>query len=466
MVDKKVVILDGTRTEDRHLEPILTLLTDALKKKYTTQIKQFRLRHIEIKHCIGCFNCWVKTPGKCIYNDGGADVLQDILKCDILVLFTPVVFGGYSSELKKIIDRFLPFWLPFFQKIHGETHHPFRYPTLSRLIGIGVHSQPSKNISKCFKMLVGRNAKNLYPTSYTANVISSADSKEKLSSQFQALLTVKDEIPRSNSLISFMNNIPPEVDTVSVGNRTVLLLVGSPKLKKPSTSEVLGFSLLKKLEKRGWKTESLTLSESILKGKEGQKVLFSAVKKAGIILLAFPLYIDTLPFLVIKTLELITRKKKEVMQPYCEKYLLAIINNGFPEAYQNAPALSVCQNFALESGMIWAGGLAMGAGEALLSGQPITGFKGYKSIFRPPLYHVNQALNLTATSLSYGHPVPGKAVQLMMQKPIPFMSFNFWRYIYMQLVKRIVEREVKENGFNKRALYDKPYEQRCSDEKF
>ncbi len=455
MSEKKIIILDGTRSEDEHLEPILALLTDALEKKYATQIKRFRLQHIEINHCIGCFNCWVKTPGRCIYNDGGTTVLQDILRCDILVLFTPVVFGGYSSELKKIIDRLLPLWLPFFQKIHRETHHPLRYRTLPRLIAVGVHPQPSEENSECFKILAGRNAKNLYPSSYSASVVCSTDSREKLSNQFQVLLTKKDVLPCPNSLIALMDNTVSETKTVSIRERKILLIVGSPKLRKPSTSAVLGNSLLKKLERQNWNTEVLILSKSML---EEQKGLFSAIDRASIILIAFPLYIDTLPFLVIKMLELIKRKKEEVMEPQCLKYLMAIVNNGFPEAYQNAPALAVCRNFALEAGMVWAGGLAMGAGEGLLSGNPITGFKGYKSILRPPLYNVNQAVKLTATSLSHGRPVPGKAVRLMGGKPFPFISFNFWRYIYVQVVKRIAEREIKKNGLNKKALYDKPYQ--------
>ncbi|MCI5211843.1 MAG: flavodoxin family protein, partial [Candidatus Electrothrix sp. ATG2] len=138
MSKQKVVILDGTRPEDKHLDSILALLIDVLQQHNGTKIQKFTLQAIKINHCIGCFNCWLKTPGRCIHHDAGVDILRAIQDCTSLFFFSPIVFGGYSSELKKIVDRFLPMSLPFFKKAHGETHHLLRYPKSIRFFGIGV----------------------------------------------------------------------------------------------------------------------------------------------------------------------------------------------------------------------------------------------------------------------------------------------------------------------------------------
>ena len=142
---RKTVILDGTRSCDKHLDPILALLTDAVHKYHGGRTQIFKLRDIKLNPCIGCFNCWVKTPGKCIHRDAGTPILRAILNSDALIVFTPVVFGSYSSELKKGLERFLPILLPFFKKIHNEIHHVARYPFFPRLVGIGISPSLRKN---------------------------------------------------------------------------------------------------------------------------------------------------------------------------------------------------------------------------------------------------------------------------------------------------------------------------------
>jgi multimeric flavodoxin WrbA len=453
MPHKKVIILDGTRPGDKHLNAILALLTEELECQ-GTKIQTFTLRNIQFNHCIGCFNCWIKTPGKCIHTDAGAEIIQSILHSDTLILFTPVIFGGYSSELKKITERFLPIVLPFFRQVHGETHHPPRYPTLSRFLGIGLHPHPLNKESDCFKKLVGRNAINISPTSYAAEVFNSMNTPELLRSQFQELLSRTDAPPWRKEMTKLLRN-PPAAPKISTGNRRALLIIGSPKIKSPSTSVILGGHILKKIKQYGWQTELLTLKQNLRNEKE-QCALCSAIDRADTILLASPLYCDTLPFLVTQALETIASHRKTIKnaQP---KNLTAIINSGFPESYQNAVALAICQNFAFECGMTWLGGLAMGAGEGLLSGQPATGFKGLYGVKRPPLYHINRALNITAAALSAGHPIPEKAVRLIARKPFPIISFDTWRWVYTKISKRLWEKEAGKNGLHKEKLFDRPH---------
>ncbi|MCI5166294.1 MAG: flavodoxin family protein [Candidatus Electrothrix sp. GM3_4] len=451
---RKIVILDGTRSCDKHLDPILALLTDVVHKYHSDRTQIFKLQDIKLNPCIGCFNCWVSTPGKCIHGDAGPDILQAIVNSNTVIFFTPVVFGGYSSELKKIVDRFLPTVLPFFEELHGETNHRARYLSSPRFIGVGVQSHPQKREAKCFKMLVGRNAINCNVSKYAAEVVASTDSPETLYSQFQALLSRSDRLPwrsEASSLLKEKNFLPKS----STGKHRALLIVGSQKIKHPSTSSFLGEYLLKRLKKHDWKTESLTLGRDLL-DERGQDNLCSSVDEADTILLFFPLYVDTLPFLVTKALEVMAlrRNTADVVRP---KRLFALINSGFPEPYQSAVALAVCRNFALECDMIWAGGLVMGCGEGLLSGQSAAGFKGLRGLKRPPLYYINRALKLSADALAEGHPVPEKAKRLIAKKPIPLITFSLWRQIFIKLGKSIWVKEATLNGVTKEKLFDRPY---------
>ncbi|MCI5139130.1 MAG: hypothetical protein D3922_12110, partial [Candidatus Electrothrix sp. AR1] len=318
---RKTVILDGTRSCDKHHDPILALLTDAVHKYHDGRTETFSLRNIKFNHCIGCFNCWLKTPGRCIYNDAAADILQTIVNSNTVIFFTSIVFGGYSSELKKIIDRFLPIGLPFFKTINGETHHPPRYPNFPRIIGIGIQATPQKEQSNCFKILVGRNAINLH-SDYVAEVVSSMDSPKTLRSQFQAMLSRTDKLPWRKDVSSLIKNTT-RVEKIFIGNRRALLLIGSPKINNPSTSALLGEHLLKQLKKNDWETESLNINECF---KKGESNLCSAIDRADTIIISFPLYIDTLPYQVTKAIE--------VMAYHCNitraKNFLAIVNNGFP----------------------------------------------------------------------------------------------------------------------------------------
>lgn len=453
---EKTIILNGARFEDKHLDSINTLLTDEIHKHHGGRVRTFMLRDIKIKPCTGCFNCWIKTPGRCIHADAGPDILREILNSDTVILFTPVVFGGYSSELKKIADRFLPIVLPFFRKIHGETHHPPRYSKFPRFIGLGVSPHPRKELSHCFKTLVGRNALNLPPSYYTyiAEVLDSTESSKVLREQLRNLLFRKDKLPLREKFTLSIQNTSSELE-VWTGSRKALLVTGSQKTGQTSTSAVLGKNLLGRLKKHGWATETLKLTENLLR-EERLCDLYSAVDRADTILIAFPLYFDTLPFMMTKLFEIIAchRKKVKNSRP---KRIIAVVNNALPEAHQNMVALAVCRNFAMECGMSWAGSLAMGSGEALVSGQSLTGFTGFKGLKRPPLYYVVRALNMTAAALAEGHPVPEKAAQLIAKKPVPCIPFNLWRWMYIKIAKRLWEKAAFKNGLNRKEMLGRPY---------
>jgi len=87
----------------------------------------FDLAEQTMEPCTGCFNCWVKTPGVCIFKDDTVKLLREEILSDRVLYLCPVTWGSYSPAMKIFQDRSLGRVLPFFKTVKGETHHPHRY---------------------------------------------------------------------------------------------------------------------------------------------------------------------------------------------------------------------------------------------------------------------------------------------------------------------------------------------------
>ena len=218
-----------------------------------------------------------------------------------------------------------------------------------------------------------------------------------------------------------------------------LLLVGSPRGQK-STSMSLGTYLLDQLNERGLETETVFIQRS-LKSEKSCEELLGAVNTADVLILAFPLYVDSLPAPVIKVLELIRRHRKATESPKVQR-LLAISNSGFPEAHQNETALAICRYFALEVGIEWVGGLALGGGEAI-DGRLLQEVSGRAR-------HAIKSRSLTAAALAKDEPVPTEAVNRMAKSIVPTR-------LYVMFGKRRWKKQGKRHGTEKK-LYDRPHQ--------
>jgi multimeric flavodoxin WrbA len=173
----KAVILNGSRTGENGLKIISKVVSAELDTRGWT-VEEIELQKLNITPCTGCFNCWIKTPGVCIYKDDALEVTKKIIQSDLVVLLTPVTFGGYSSELKKALDRSLGIMLPYFTKIQGKTHHKKRYKTYPRMVAIGTLPKSDAGTERIFKELVSRNSINAHAPAFSAAVIS-AETNEK-----------------------------------------------------------------------------------------------------------------------------------------------------------------------------------------------------------------------------------------------------------------------------------------------
>ena len=87
----------------------------------------------DIRHCIGCFGCWVKTPGQCVIHDGYENTGADMGKCSELILISKCCYGSVSPFVKNVQDRAISYIHPDFVIRKGEMHHKRRYKNVISL---------------------------------------------------------------------------------------------------------------------------------------------------------------------------------------------------------------------------------------------------------------------------------------------------------------------------------------------
>lgn len=89
----------------------------------------------KIHYCLGCFSCWVKTPGKCAIKDDMEGLIEKYMKSDIVVYASPVYVGSVTGIMKNFIDRSIPIGDPHFEKNKdGIYRHVSRYKTYPKIV--------------------------------------------------------------------------------------------------------------------------------------------------------------------------------------------------------------------------------------------------------------------------------------------------------------------------------------------
>jgi len=74
----------------------------------------------DIQHCLGCRNCWMATPEKCVQDDAMRGILERQKKADALILAMPLYFFTIPGKMKDYVDRQMPLFFGSFMKAIGR----------------------------------------------------------------------------------------------------------------------------------------------------------------------------------------------------------------------------------------------------------------------------------------------------------------------------------------------------------
>jgi hypothetical protein len=451
---QQTLVLNGFDRNDPMGSRMSALLGQVLGGR-AGAVRELAVGDLKLGYCTGCFGCFVRRPGRCLLRDDARAVLEEIVRSEVLVLTGRIRFGGYSSELKKIVDRVLPVLVPFFFSIRGEMHHPPRYDRLPRIVVVGVppdaHDEADATEERLFRLLVARNAINLHAPSHACEIVRSGATDEQIVEQLRLALQRSDATSWRAELRPLLAP-PRQVPEVREGSTPglLLVLVGSPKLG-PSTSGAIGNYVSERARSHGWQTETLTLRGN-LRRQSGRDTLVAAAERADVVCLAFPLYVDALHTLPTRALEILAAER-ERWQSRARKRLFVVANCGFPEAHQNAVAIAICERFAHRAGWAWSGGLAVGAGEAVCSGEPVD---APPRAGTPPRVRLRRALDLSVDAVVAGMPVPGAAQSQLDRSPIPGLPNFGWRFLYRVFGSRGWRQQARAWGSDPATLRARP----------
>ena len=118
----------------------------------------------KIKHCIGCFGCWVKTPGECVIKDGFDRTGCDMGKCEELIMISECLYGGFSEFVKKVQDRAISYVRGDFDIVDNEMRHRRRYSNRVKLSAYFYGDDITEEEKRTAEGIVKANAKNFYAT--------------------------------------------------------------------------------------------------------------------------------------------------------------------------------------------------------------------------------------------------------------------------------------------------------------
>jgi len=183
------LILNGMQKDDTFIPNIESLISDEFENRNITG-ETINLHEKEIKACLGCFKCWIQTPGECIINDIARNIAKKMIRSDYLVYLSPIVYGGYSAELKKALDRSISLISPFFRVYHDEIHHEERYDKYPKLLVIGTLPKSDADQENIFTNLIERNVLNNFAPKYISKVIFYSDEEASIKSKIEECFAI------------------------------------------------------------------------------------------------------------------------------------------------------------------------------------------------------------------------------------------------------------------------------------
>ena len=304
-----------------------TLVLNTLGKDYTEQItalikdKEVEIvdtSDMKIVHCMGCNQCWLKTPGICAYKDDYEIILKKLVQADNLWIVSDTRFGFLDYKGKRLMDRIMPMLNMTIGFRDGWMRHELRYHPLN--IGLLYKGDADQMMMEDW---CKRTAVNIGGHSLGAIALQVKSEKCKVKSEAVVSLNTK---------LSHL-----------------VIINGSPRVAKFSNTDKIIHSFVKGLEGTGITWELHNLSNR--KEWDAAREAFLSHER---ILIAFPLYVECIPSLMLEFLESLPLERRQPAQ------LSFLLHGGMDEGFEFRFCERILQGLPAQFGCRFGGTLIHG----------------------------------------------------------------------------------------------------------
>ena len=336
----KITILNGN-PEATGFDNYITHLQTTLEGGGHT-VTRLDLRSMDLHCCVGCWGCWVKTPGECSNQDASLEIDRAIVNSDFTLWAAPLIMGFPAALLKTIMDKGLPLIHPYIEMDRGEFHHLRRYARYPRLgLLVEKESATSEVDLHIVSDIFCRTALNMKSRLEfcLATDTPAADLAERITSREARPLPLPGRLPATSGV-----TIPPP--------SRLTLFNGSPRGRRGNTP-----ILLEQLAK-GFGGESNMHHLVYMRQTADHVQAFAGAECAWI---GFPLYTDAMPAVV--------KYFFEALEPLAGRRdnppIGFLVQSGFPEGLHMRYIERYLERLAGRLGSPYLGTIVKGNGEGV-----------------------------------------------------------------------------------------------------
>ena len=283
------------------------------------EIEIINTADLKIMHCMGCNNCWLKTPGICAIKDDYEIILKKLVAAENLWVVADTKFGFIDYRGKRVLDRVVPMLNMYIEFRDGWERHQLRYHPLN--FGVIYKGNGNRELLEEWSMRVARNM-----AGHSLGVIS-LDNAEKPSES--AAEPIETAAPAATEHVVIIN--------------------GSPRIKKNSNTNKIIQAFAEGLEKAGITHKLYSLSNHA-EWDEARKAFMTNYN----IIIAVPLFVECLPSLLLEFLSTLPTERKQPAKLSC------ILHGGFDEGHQLRLGEKFLQSLPAQLGCTYGGVLVKG----------------------------------------------------------------------------------------------------------